>query len=204
MPKREEISDTLTQTSYRSTQPTTFYSQDKFMPMRAPSQVFSVHSEEELKEETPAFAKARHENYSFTQCAPIQTQRKTIRIAIVPKKTQKTIMKSKPNRLDFYKEKCKAKNDLDMRKVAVFNEKFDNGTITRTERQQRINLLRQINSRNYRVHNKELIQRQKAFIDFTVKYAEENNLKSFLEEYRKLKDSDAQLEEVDTSDKFDF
>lgn len=113
-------------------------------------------------------------------------------------------MKRKPTKLDSYKDKCKAKNDSDKSKLAAFDIKMDNGTITRTERQQRLNLVRQINSRNYRVQNKELIQRQKAFIDFTVKYARENNINTFLEEYRKFKESDAQLDSEESDTKFEF
>merc|ERR1712083_947185 len=59
------------------------------------------------------------------------------------------------------------------------------------EKQQRLNLIRQINSRNYRIQNKELIQKQQAFIDFTVKFAEENGIEEIMDEYKKLQETDS-------------
>lgn len=104
--------------------------------------------------------------------------------------TKKVIKKRKPDTLDAYKDKCKAKHDADKRKLSEFNKKISNGSITTKEKQQRLNLIRQINSRNYRIQNKELIQKQQAFIDFTVKFAEENRIEEFLEEYKKFQDND--------------
>jgi len=61
---------------------------------------------------------------------------------------------------------------------------MDDGTITQKEKSQRLNLIRQINSRNYRIQNKELITKQQAFIEFTMKFARENGLDELMEEYK--------------------
>jgi len=52
----------------------------------------------------------------------------------------------------------------DKLKLKEYNKKIKNGTITDEEKKKRLNLIRQINSRNYRVQNKELIQKLKNVI----------------------------------------
>jgi len=58
--------------------------------------------------------------------------------------------------------------------MRTFNQKKMNDTITKAERKQRLNLIRQINSRNYRIQNKLLVFKLNAFIRFTEKFASSN------------------------------
>jgi len=61
----------------------------------------------------------------------------------------------------------------DKLKLKQYNEKINNGTITDKEKKARLNLIRQINSRNYRVQNKELISKLKGVIESISKIAAE-------------------------------
>lgn len=84
--------------------------------------------------------------------------------------------KRKPNSLTDYKEACKEKHSADKLKLKEYNTKIKNGTITDKEKKARLNLIRQINSRNYRVQNKELISKLKGVIESISKIADEQNI----------------------------
>ena len=68
----------------------------------------------------------------------------------------------------YYKQ-CAKKKEKNDQALTAFNRKREDGTITRVEKQQRLNLIRQINSRNYRIQNKLKEMQLSAFIRFSEK-----------------------------------
>lgn len=108
--------------------------------------------------------------------------------------------KRKPNSLTDYKEACKEKHTTDKLKLKQYNTKMANGTITDKEKKARLNLIRQINSRNYRVQNKELISKLKGVIESISKIADAQNITDVQAEIAKLNQPDEDLISSESSD----
>jgi phenylalanyl-tRNA synthetase alpha subunit len=88
----------------------------------------------------------------------------------------KEVKKRVANSLTDYKEACKEKHSTDKLKLKEYNTKISKGTITDKEKKARLNLIRQINSRNYRVQNKELISKLKGVIESISVIADKHNI----------------------------
>jgi hypothetical protein len=94
---------------------------------------------------------------------------------------------------------CKEKHLTDKLKLKDYNTKISNKTITDKEKKQRLNLIRQINSRNYRVQNKELICKLKGVIESISKIADEQNITEIQSEISKLNKPDDDMMLTDES-----
>ena len=94
---------------------------------------------------------------------------------------------------------CKEKHLTDKLKLKDYNTKISNKTITDKEKKQRLNLIRQINSRNYRVQNKELICKLKGVIESISKIADEQNIIEIQSEISKLNKPDDDMMLTDES-----
>merc|ERR1712137_529390 len=102
------------------------------------------------------------------------------------------------NMLSFKREQ-KRKHKEDKIAMTEFNRKVSAGTVSKSDKKKRLNLIRQMNSRKYRYAAKMLQDKNQAFIDSIAKINERLQHAEISEELRKVQTVSA-AEEISSGD----